>query len=139
MSRPAHLAGIGPVHLSIAICAALLLTPVQAQHQGHGGGGAHGGYGRHGGHGGPGGPQSGPAWHGGHGWRAGPGPRGGHWHHGVYGGRNGWWWVTGPSWDSYPDPYWPPPGYLLYCPSFAAYYPYVNVCPGGWALVAGGP
>lgn len=141
-----HLVGFKLVRLLIAVFAAQLLTPVQAQHyQGHGGsGGPHGGSSWPGGHGGHGGGNGG--WHGGPGWR------GGHWYRGAHGGRNGWWWVVGPSWYYYPTPIYPDPdrdwpplatappqGYLFYCPSFVAYYPYVTVCPGGWTLVPAAP
>lgn len=125
----------------LGISAALLAMPVQAQH--------------HDGHGGMGGPHGGPGWHGdvhhfeGHdrgGWND------GHWHHGPHDGHDGWWWVVGPSWYyypgpiyPYPDPYWPPAvgpapsGYWFYCPSFDAYYPFVDVCPGGWTPVPATP
>lgn len=81
--------------------------------------------------------------------------RRGHWHHGVHGGRYGWWWVipTLGIWYAYnvpvypyPDPYVPPtavrpppppppPQYWYYCPSRGFYYPYVDLCPGGWRKV----
>lgn len=138
-------AGPRPVPVLAALAAALLCTPVLAQH--HGGyGGTHGAPGGHGGHGGYNGHGAGHGGYGGHGRRGGPGWHGGHWHHGAYGGRNGWWWVVGPSWYYYPAPAYPypspypaPPGYLLYCPSFVAYYPAVTVCPGGWSLTPAGP
>jgi hypothetical protein len=137
-----------------AVFAALLAMPVQAQHhEGHAGmGGPHGG------------PQGGPGWHGGsqhfeahggsqhfeaHGrgvWD------GGHWHHGPHDGHDGWWWVVGPSWYYYPAPIYPYPdlygppviappssAFWFYCPSAGAYYPYVDVCPGGWIQVPATP
>jgi hypothetical protein len=154
VSGPIHILAFTPCRLLIALSAALLSLPGQAQHQGHGGyGGPHGGYGWHGG--GHGGWHGGYGVHGGYGWRGGPAWRRGYWYHGAYGGRGGWWWVVGPSWyyypapvypyPAYPVPYWPPqatalpPGYLFYCPSFLAYYAYVAPCPGGGTLVPAGP
>lgn len=153
MSGPVHFPGVRLVRLLIALCAVLLATPGQAQH--HGGyGGAPGGSGLHGG--GYGGWHGAPGGHGGYGWHGAPAWRGGYWHHGVHGGHDGWWWVVGPSWYYYPAPVYPypypypytyapplaaglPPGYLFYCPSFGAYYPYMTACPDGGMVVPAGP
>jgi hypothetical protein len=60
--------------------------------------------------------------------------------------------VVGPTWYYYPAPIYPypdpavsplyvpgPAQYVYYCPSFAAYYPQVTACPGGWIQVLATP
>jgi hypothetical protein len=56
--------------------------------------------------------------------------------HAFRGGHVGWWFVAGGFW--YPWYAAPVPVYAnawYYCPSAAAYYPAVTVCPEGWVLV----
>src|SRR5262245_29414963 len=39
------------------------------------------------------------------------------------------------TYGHYPRPTYPAPTYRYYCPSYAAYYPYVASCPESWMLV----
>jgi len=68
-----------------------------------------------------------------------------HFHHGgtrVFIGAGFIAWPAAYYWPGYyyPPAYYgpavvPPPQYWYYCPAAAAYYPYVQDCPGGWQLV----
>jgi hypothetical protein len=89
-----------------------------------------------------------------HAWRR------GYWHHGHHDGHWGWWWIVAGTWYFYPRPVYPYPPVVVqttpapavvepapqpsvpvwyYCDSAAAYYPYVQECPGGWRSVPAVP
>ena len=88
---------------------------------GHGGGERWGGGwgGGWGGWGGGWGEHWGGGWGGwGHGWVRGYGYgdgmwHGGRWFHGDHDGRFGWWWIVGPSWMMYNQPFYPYPDPML--------------------------
>jgi hypothetical protein len=106
--------------LVVGSCAALALTAIALDAEARGRGGSGGRGGAHAGH-------------------------GHHFHHGgarvfIGGSFVAWPAYFGPGYY-YPPVYYAPaavmpaPQYWYYCTAAAAYYPYVQSCPGGWELV----